>query len=361
MKEQALTSGTLALRGSQARQSSISFPRQLKRFTGSDCMYIKQESVYRMNLLESVLPGQKQQIENQLRRIGSKFVECVIMSQDKWILITQLDVFISNSYLDNYTYPIKDLDPATFSINVVHKQEQGASWNELIIQNGPYQLLVLGGIVGSHATSDFTPFLGPSFPYASKMFGDTLSCYTRVHPADITQTYRYLRDYGKCDANLKASFISRRFFHDRFSAVHPLFFGEFKRASSLPPFSLLGSYVLASYISANTTKEEFEKYFALANKNKKVAGMVGRKIVVSMEQLYNQHEEEIKKTGMLTQAVLGKLLLMEAATDMKSPINMQVVDDDSGPKLRDIMNNGLGDAIRNANKVRVKAFKEKYL
>jgi hypothetical protein len=47
---------------------------------------------------------------------------------------------------------------------------------------------------------------------------------------------------------------------------------------------------------------------------------------------------------------------MEEVTKCHSPINMRLFDNDEGPKLRNIIKNGLGEAIKTANKARIKKF-----
>ncbi|KAL0142765.1 hypothetical protein V8B55DRAFT_1033449 [Mucor lusitanicus] len=56
-----------------------------------------------------------------------------------------------------------------------------------------------------------------------------------------------------------------------------------------------------------------------------------------------------------------KLCMMEAATNIKSPINMNIVDNEEGPFLLDIMKGGLAAALISANKAIIKEFTAKYL
>lgn len=56
-----------------------------------------------------------------------------------------------------------------------------------------------------------------------------------------------------------------------------------------------------------------------------------------------------------------KLCMMEAATGIQSPINMNVADDDEGPSLLDIIKDDLANASTAANRAIVKEFTAKYL
>jgi hypothetical protein len=64
-------------------------------------------------LLDRVLPNEVQKIEERTVSIGQQFMECVVFPGENWVLITQFDVSLSNSPLDNCNYPVQNLAPET--------------------------------------------------------------------------------------------------------------------------------------------------------------------------------------------------------------------------------------------------------
>lgn len=174
---------------------------------------------------------------------------------NNWVLITRLDLFITNSPFDGCACPVNTLDYNKLGIAIKSKQEDKVTWHELIIQNGPYQLLTLGGIIGSCVSSTYTPFLGSSIPCTSDFLNDP-SCYVLFTPAQSHQTFHYLRDYAKSDAILKAGFISPRFKSLGLAALHPLYYKEaiISSTSDSIPLALIDSYIRAPYVRINKIK-----------------------------------------------------------------------------------------------------------
>ncbi|KAG1128123.1 hypothetical protein G6F42_006257 [Rhizopus arrhizus] len=159
--------------------------------------------------------------------VGAMFVESIIVVGTLWILVSQVDVFLSNSALDDCAYDTNIADLSQITFDIVKKQESSVRWKEVIIQYGPFQLLVMGGIWGDfNDKRSGKAFLGCSVPFSMpKNQHDGFVCYLpSSRPASYHQTYRYLRDYSKLDSRLQFAFISQRFKAAGLSAVHPPLF-----------------------------------------------------------------------------------------------------------------------------------------
>lgn len=142
-------------------RSESTLPKNLADFTKGRG-YMELHNAVLGPVSHTLLPTQTDLIEAKLERVGRKFAECVILSGVNWIFVTQWNIFISNSPLGICAYHVKDHDMTGFEVSIESKKEDKGTWNELIIQNGEYQLLVLGGIICENG--NFKPFLGSSIP-----------------------------------------------------------------------------------------------------------------------------------------------------------------------------------------------------
>lgn len=376
LKRQLLSKGLLSLNSECTNSTSSSFqpPQFLFQFGFQNVKYTKIDSTVKPShvLPTNLLHNQKHMLKTVAGEVGAMFVESIIVAGTLWILVSQVDVFLSNSALDDCAYydtDITDLSQITFDI--VKKQESSVRWKEVIIQYGPFQLLVMGGIWGDFNDDKRSgnAFLGCSVPFSMpKNQHDGFVCYLpSSRPASYHQTYRYLRDYSKLDSRLQFAFISQRFKAAGLSAVHPLFFKEHTKtaAASNATLSLLGSHILASYVSGETRKEEIEEYLQMLKRNKAIERLLAKKeenaaVFTTMAEFWDMHSTAIKSGDGLAKVIIQKLCLMEKTTLVKSPVNMNLVDGENESRLLDIMKKGLSSAVAKANKSRVRCFKEKF-
>lgn len=93
-------------------------------------------------------------------------MESIITNGNDFVMVTQFDIFLSNqSGLDDCAYPVDNQYLTSFIVGLKQKARFKATWNELIIQNGKYQILVTGGLFLTYGNSTWQPFLGSSFPF----------------------------------------------------------------------------------------------------------------------------------------------------------------------------------------------------
>lgn len=162
------------------------------------------------NITDGILPIGTGTLEKALEALGQIFIESIITNGNTFVLVTQLDVFLSNqAALDDCAYPVQNQDLASFYIILKQKTRFKPSWNELIIQNGRHQILVTGGLFGTYGSSTCQPFLGSSFPFTFS--DDIFTCYINRNDVQLKSQQRYLIDYKKTNVNLLAGFISQRF------------------------------------------------------------------------------------------------------------------------------------------------------
>lgn len=93
-----------------------------------------------------------------------------------------------------------------------------ATYNELIIQDGDFQVLVTGGLYGD-ANGLINGFLGTSVPFTFDHSNAIL--YTPIQAVKNDSCHRYLIDYYKNGANIRGGFVSQRFKDSNFEAAHP--------------------------------------------------------------------------------------------------------------------------------------------
>lgn len=89
------------------------------------------------------------------------------------------------------------------------------------------------------------------------------------------------------------------------------------------PLSLIESHILASYVSCKTTKEQVERYPSMLKQNTFIPKIIKAGPVVSVEDLYQKHIVDIKKSGVLAKIIIEKLYLMEEATTYQHAISRQ--------------------------------------
>ncbi|KAL7325005.1 hypothetical protein PS15p_210108 [Mucor circinelloides] len=181
----------------------------------------------------------------------------------------------------------------------------------------------MGGIwVNLNDKRSGKPFLGCFVPFSeSKNQHDGFVCYLPSSgPASYHQTYRYLRDYSRSGSRFQFAFISQRFKAAGLSAVHPLFFKEHTKtaAASNATLSLLGSHILASYVSGETRREEIEEYIQMLTRNKAVERLVKKDenavLTTTMAEFWNLHSTAINSADGLAKVIIQKLCIMEKAT-----------------------------------------------
>jgi hypothetical protein len=112
-----------------------------------------------------------------------------------YIFITHLDVFLIISGLvdECAQLVLEDVD-SSFSVKVNTKYKLGTPLCEVIIQNGPSQILVLGGLVGKvTGNTPAEPFFG--FSFRGKIEDSDFTCYKLDIVTDSSRTYRHLIVY----------------------------------------------------------------------------------------------------------------------------------------------------------------------
>lgn len=90
-------------------------------------------------------------------------------------------MFVSNSSLDDCAHQVKDLQQDKVVVDIKQMQEGSSVWNEVIIQDGHFQVLTLGGLTGYFASGQVAAFLGSSFPVSFSTKTPVL--YTRLKHA----------------------------------------------------------------------------------------------------------------------------------------------------------------------------------
>ncbi|KAI9251369.1 hypothetical protein BDA99DRAFT_417849, partial [Phascolomyces articulosus] len=158
-------------------------------------------------------------------------VESVLVSANAWVLITQVEVYISNHlHLDDCAFQRTGPCSATPTVHFIDKNHYKATWKELVIRWGNFEFLVLGGYCGERYSNKRKAFLGHSIPTSLFDFissndsndNNIFDIVVPVTPVHFYQSTRYLRDFTKTSARRQWAFGSRRFIKNGFEATHAL-------------------------------------------------------------------------------------------------------------------------------------------
>lgn len=207
------------------------------------------------NITDGILPIDTRALEKALKALGQVFIESIITNGNNFVLVTQLDIFLSNqAALDDCAYLVQDRYLTSFYIDLKQKTRFKTSWNELIIQNGRFQILVTGGLFGTYGTSTCQPFLSSSFPFTFS--DDIFTCYININDIRLKSQQRYLIDYKKMSANLLAGFISQRFSILGLEAAHPLYYSNAVPVGRKPHLSHIVSRILCHYSLNSCTSND---------------------------------------------------------------------------------------------------------
>jgi hypothetical protein len=106
-------------------------------------------------------------------KYGSKFILAIVQSASTWALITHLDAFYQqDSSVDDCALPANTGMDLNAKAIVLQKTEGRYSFNELVIQCGPIQLLAVGGYYGQVGSNTKTAFLGSALPKGCQLSTD---------------------------------------------------------------------------------------------------------------------------------------------------------------------------------------------
>ncbi|KAL9536495.1 hypothetical protein PS6_011876, partial [Mucor atramentarius] len=81
----------------------------------------------------NILHNQKHMLKTIVGEVGAMFFESIIVTDTLWIMVTQVDVFITNSTLDDCSYNTDIVDLSQITFDIVKKQESSVRWKEIII------------------------------------------------------------------------------------------------------------------------------------------------------------------------------------------------------------------------------------
>ena len=76
-------------------------------------------------IVRNVLHNEKKEFleKEAFPQIADKYIECLVVCGTQWAILTQVDVFVSNSNLDDCAYRVKDLQQDIVVVNIMKKQE----------------------------------------------------------------------------------------------------------------------------------------------------------------------------------------------------------------------------------------------
>jgi hypothetical protein len=162
MKETLYQAGYFKLK---CANSSEQFPSPVYKCTHPHANYeLLSECRDPTNLQAVINPSKKVLEENLFKPVDQKFVESVIITPSIWILLTEVDIFITDRKdLDDCAYHLEPEKTHGLSIKTSTNKYLGAGYKELVMQYGSYQILGLAGIYGNNEHV-LGGFLGSSVP-----------------------------------------------------------------------------------------------------------------------------------------------------------------------------------------------------
>jgi hypothetical protein len=158
-KENILASGgSLALKFDKS-SSSPTLPTAVEKYLNPLNSYISKTNSSKQ--IFHVLRNQKTYIEETIMKpIGTAYIEAVIITPQIWILITQISVFYTERRdIDACAIDAPYYDPTKFEIKTNECKFFNKPFNELIIQDGVFQLLVTGAEYGNFMVKVLVLFL----------------------------------------------------------------------------------------------------------------------------------------------------------------------------------------------------------
>ncbi|KAI7855025.1 hypothetical protein BDC45DRAFT_507559 [Circinella umbellata] len=195
--------------------------------------YHLQDEVKDEVLYSRQINNQDSDIDNFINEHAAKLVECVLVSPEAWMMVTQLEAYVSNKpQTDDCAFKRR---AESFSIvptaHIIDKNRFKATWKDVVIRWGNLEFLVLAGFCGKRHSNMEKAFLGHSVSseVTSLFIGDNSNNNNKIFDVIVPvervpyfQSTRYLRDYTKNAASKQWSYITKRFVRNNFEASHCL-------------------------------------------------------------------------------------------------------------------------------------------
>ncbi|KAL9558134.1 hypothetical protein MBANPS3_001040 [Mucor bainieri] len=310
------------------KSDDIEFPAPLMKFLNPFDLY--KQHVDSIRLPGGTIYHGKSLLENNLfKPIGEKFLHCIVTNSDmsSWVLITELDVFISNRKdLDNCGYRVPEENTAIFTIKVTVEKNQGRGYSELVMQAGDYQIVATGGLYGNQEVV-CGGFLGSSVPDA--IGSDLGKCFTLTHQKEFQMQHRHLRDYKKHGAKIKGGFASVLFKTHGLYGQHPLWYvsNDTSKAGNL---SMIASKILCHYINDHVTQQDINSLLRSFLTSKIMGSLPVYeknkiKTVGDLKKAIQQQKEGIQ-LGAFAKTILYKLDIMEKALQAATDPTTAIID-----------------------------------
>ncbi|KAF7720467.1 hypothetical protein EC973_008394, partial [Apophysomyces ossiformis] len=202
-----------------------------------------------------------------------------------WVLITHLDAFVQNSYVDSCAWRQRQQPSSVPRGKLVDKNEHRTTWKELVVQWGSFEMLAIAGYFGERGNNRKHAFVGSALDKtAMEILGrDTnFDVFVPVNTVPFVRSVRFLRDYSKTDSGREWSFESRRFAQTQLRACHPLAYDQHptrQRSTVTTPASLV-SALLRVTANRKYNRQDRQQFLDLLFRTKDVRDLLARGIAV---------------------------------------------------------------------------------
>ncbi|KAF7721079.1 hypothetical protein EC973_005497 [Apophysomyces ossiformis] len=225
------------------------------------------------------------EVDRCVQETAPRFVESVLIGKTSWVLITHLDAFVQNSYVDSCAWRQRQQPSSVPRGKLVDKNEHRTTWKELVIQWGSFEILAIAGYFGERGNDRKHAFVGSALDKsAGEILGrDTdFDVFVPVNTVPSIRSVRFLRDYSKADSGKEWSFESRRFAETVLRACHPLAYDQHptRQRSTVATTASLASALLRVTANRKYDRQDRQKFLDVLFKTKDIRDILASGVTV---------------------------------------------------------------------------------